>query len=209
MKKFCMVLTVSILLSQITSFCSQSKESGSTLKRTLSHDGTRKTAFDNSGGMFGSGLDTLEKLGQPFGKNHIYALGSDAQAETRWAEVGKKDIKTLAHAEKFVAAVTAKGWNLSTDAMQPSYDLIISDVKEKNNTLIQQQTALILAAQQRYEERLIEDKETIEAFNQLNDQFTTLKQRNMSSSALTPMPIKNADKITPKNLRETIQSIKK
>lgn len=131
MKTFRIALTAAMLLSlHATYFCMESTEKPA-LTRTLSHDGTRKVLTGYSGGMFGSGTDTLNKLGQEYAPGYVYALGSDDQAQSRWENVGKHDIKTLDHASKYIAAIQAKGWNISEDALQPSHDLIKADRKSE------------------------------------------------------------------------------
>jgi len=121
MKKMNMLLTAAALLSlQSTSYCSEGSElddniQAPTLTRVKSHDGTRD-------GMFGSGLDTLTKLGTSYGEQ-VYAPGSDDQAYGRWAEVGSQ-IKTLDHAQKYTQVTEERGWIFTAESMTPSQSLI-------------------------------------------------------------------------------------
>ena len=145
------VLTATMLLSlKSTLFCSEK----ATLTRTKSHDGTRD-------GLFGSGLDTLAKLGNPYG-SQVYALGSDEKAPERWALVGKT-IKTLELAQKFNTAVTEKGWDLPEDAIKPSLDLINAE----NERL-----------------QVIIDAENLKVKTEKQAKFKELQAINMTSIAL-------------------------
>lgn len=134
MKIFRIALTAVMLLSlHVTSFCMDQTDR----PRKNSHDGTRIEFFGNGGGLWGSGTDTLDKLGQPYGNNHVYGPGSDPDAINRWSEVGKNKIKTVAHAQAYIQAMKAKGWTLPKDAMQPSLDLIKSIEFDDNQDLIE------------------------------------------------------------------------
>jgi hypothetical protein len=146
MKTVRIALTAAMLLSlHATSFSMESTEQQTPVRR-LSHDGTRKVLTGYSGGMFGSGIDTLDKLGQTYADGYVYALGSDADAPNRWAQVGEKDIKTPAHAQKFIDAVQAKGWILPEEALQPSINILSKESEaafiRSNQIIIAQMIAL-------------------------------------------------------------------
>lgn len=179
MKTFRIALTATMLLSlHATSFCMESTEKPA-LTRTLSHDGTRKVLTGYSGGLFGSGIDTLNKLGQEYAPGYVYALGSDDQAQSRWENVGKHDIKTLEHAQKYITAVKAKGWNMSADALQPSRDLIKADRNNKR-------------------------EQSITYFNKLNEQGLQLiyacAEKQKQKDSYTPLDLQDLEDLT--NLQE-------
>ena len=219
MKTIHMVLIAAISLSaHATSFCMESTPTKVTpLVRKNSHDGTRRSVLGNSGGMFGSGIDTLEKLGQPFGKDHVYALGSDADAPNRWAQVGKKDIKTLVHAIKFKNAIEYKGWNLPAEALQPSLELIEAD-RQVNiaassslfNSSDQKLAASLLALQARYKNREKEDAQAVEDLKTLALEIHTMKinhNKNYPDSRIELDPcVKHPKNITLKTLAPFVEN---
>lgn len=207
MKTVRIALTAAILLSlHATSFSMESTEQP-TLVRTLSHDGTRKVLTGYSGGMFGSGIDTLDKLGQPYADGYIYALGSDEQAPIRWAQVGKKDIKTLAHAQKFVAAVQAKGWILPKEALQPSTNILSKESEaafiRSNQIIIAQMIALKTCAEITHEDTnnlrvLAVNAQKLRDFHNLNYPSQIIKKSTLI--------LKNPSQITNENIRLVIKN---
>lgn len=226
MKTFRIALTAAMLLSlHATYFCMESTDKPA-LTRTLSHDGTRKVFTGYSGGMFGSGIDTLNKLGQEFAPGYVYAIGSDEHAQSRWENVGKHDIKTLEHAHKYVAAVQSKGWNMSEDALKPSRDLIKADRNNKRelsvksfNALNEKGLQLIYACAERQKQKDshtpldLQDLDNLTNLQELQAQARAQKDLHnktyKKNLITTPINIQSMDKTTPETYKKQIEYLGK
>lgn len=81
------------------------------------HDGTKS--------WFGSGLDTLDHLGEKF-LNQEYGPGSDDETESRWENVGKK-INRIDRATKFLQLAKERQWNLAEEDLKRLEKLVTAE----------------------------------------------------------------------------------
>lgn len=205
MKTFRIALTAAMLLSlHATYFCMELTDKP-TLARTLSHDGTRKVLTGYSGGMFGSGIDTLNKLGQEYAPGYVYALGSDDQAQSRWENVAKNNIKTVEHAIKYIAAAKAKGWNISEEALQPLHDVLKTDFENKNKAIASFVTALHAKAQKDVKDKDVEFlKELVNSAKESQQTYNTHFPHQ--AIAKSDLNLKTAKYMNEKNIHEYIKN---
>lgn len=123
------VLTATIALSfSATSYSMENEGPKRTIctqaevKKGHFHDGTKS--------WFGSGEDTIDKLGQKYGSQE-YGPGSDDETESRWANIGRRLNRSsnservkLLRAKRFLKLAEERGWNLPQDALMPSQNLV-------------------------------------------------------------------------------------